>query len=192
MIEILLIFAVIILLAVFSPGFLRQGLRPALTVAVLASLASAGRVLMAAIPSVQPSSFLIMMAGIMFGPGGGLLCGVLVALLSNLVLGLGPYMPWQLFLWGAMGLTAGFLRKIPFWAHAGIGFAWGFIFGWGMNLWYYSLGLVPFSIGAFVSACVMSFPMDIAHAITNMALMAALAVPIMALHRRFSLYLPKT
>ncbi len=138
-------------------------------IAVLAGLSSAGRVVFSGVPSVQPSSFIIIMTGVVFGPQMGFMTGAVTALASNLILGQGPWTPWQMFAWGIMGALSGLLPK---WlGKNGIfmtvySFLWGFLFGWIMNLWY-SFG----GFGTFISASIASFPMDLAHAISNGILM---------------------
>ncbi len=170
MVEAILGAALFLLLAVFAPPFLKKGLRPMLTVAVLSGLASVGGAALVAIPGVQPSSFIVFVCGMAFGPGAGLLCGALTAVLSRLLTGLGPWVFWQALLWGVMGLTAGFLRKAPPWVLGLAGFMWGFVFGWAMNLMVYSLG-APFTWSGYMLACAASFVPDLGHAVTNAVLL---------------------
>lgn len=87
-------------------------------IALHSALAVAGRVIFAAIPSVQPASFIIIMTGIVFGGEMGFMTAAVTALASNMLLGQGPWTPWQMFFWGIMGLVAGLLsgqlKKYPF------------------------------------------------------------------------------
>ena len=62
------------------------------------------------------------------------------ALVSNLILGQGPWTPWQMFAWGSMGYLVGILVRsglikgrliLSF-----LGFFLGILFGWVMNLWF--------------------------------------------------------
>jgi len=78
-------------------------------VVVLAALAILGRVAMMPIPNFQPATALIVLAGFFFGRNAGLLCGMVVALVSNLLLGHGPWTPWQMLAWGLVGYGAGIL-----------------------------------------------------------------------------------
>jgi energy-coupling factor transport system substrate-specific component len=158
-----------------------------LITALLASLSSVGRFAFAAIPSVQPASFIIIMTGVLLGPGAGLVCGVITGFLSNLLLGmLWPYAAWHMLLWGVMGLLAGLLGRLPFWLHATLGFAWGFVFGWVMNLMWYTMG-APFSLPVFILACVSSAAFDLAHALANLLLIGALALPTKIIFQRMGL-----
>lgn len=172
--ELLLALGIVAMLALFGPSFVRGGLRQMLIVAVLSSLAAAGGAALFVFPGVQPSSFIVMMAGVSFGPGAGLVCGLLNALVSRLLTGMGPWLVWQAFLWGAMGVLAGLMRRAPWWLLAGTGFVWGFVFGWTMNLLFYSLTGAPFHWTGYLAACASSLTSDLAHGLTNAALLLLL------------------
>ena len=179
-VEFFLCAATVVLLAVFGRNLTGQGLRVMLFVALLAGLASAGRAAIAAIPSVQPASFIVTMAGILFGPGAGLACGVMTGFLSNLIIGmLWPFCAWHMLLWGIMGLASGLLRGRSLQFHAMLGFVWGFVFGWVMNLWYYTYTAGPtFSLGAYITACAAGVYFDLSHAATNFTLLLFFAGPL--------------
>jgi energy-coupling factor transport system substrate-specific component len=76
-------------------------------VIVLAALATIGRMLTMPLPNFQPSTALIILAGIYFGRNSGLMCGLLVAFVSNLFLGQGTWTLWQMLAWGGLGYCAG-------------------------------------------------------------------------------------
>lgn len=107
--------------------------------AVLAAIAAVSRIPFASIPSVQPTTFVIMMAGFVFGAESGFMIGAVAALASNMILGQGPWTPWQMVAWGLVGLTAGLLRNKRFmqvtWGKTLFGVVWGFLFGAIMNFW---------------------------------------------------------
>jgi len=115
--------------------------RELVLLAVLASIAAVGRIPFASIPGVQPTTFVIMMAGLVFGAESGFLVGAVAALASNMILGQGPWTPWQMAAWGLVGLTAGLLGRTrlmnTLFGKIVFGFIWGFLFGWIMNLWGY-------------------------------------------------------
>ncbi|OLS40316.1 ECF transporter S component [Bacillus sp. MRMR6] len=119
--------------------------RELVLLAVLASIAAVVRIPFASIPSVQPTTFVIMMSGYVFGAESGLMIGTVAALASNMILGQGPWTPWQMLAWGLVGLSAGILRNTNFmkakWGKIVFGVVWGFLFGWIMNLW----GLLAFT-----------------------------------------------
>lgn len=143
-------------------------------IALLSSLSTVGRVLFAGIPSVQPSSFIIIMAGLCFGKEIGIMTGLVTALASNLILGQGPWTLWQMFAWGLMGLLSALLSKplISFkFFRAVYGVAWGFLFGWIMNLWYYTGYNTEIGLSYYITAGISSFPFDLLHGLSNGLLM---------------------
>ncbi|MDL2289089.1 ECF transporter S component [Oscillospiraceae bacterium OttesenSCG-928-F05] len=146
-------------------------------IATLAALASVGRILFGGMPSgVQPASFVIITAGMAAGPMAGMMTGAVTAFGSNLILGQGPWTVFQMLLWALMGLSAGAGRKLlgryrPLAVLFGV--AWGFLFGWGMNLW----DMLFFAeeggfIGLFLVKAAASLPSDLAHGLSNGGLLA--------------------
>lgn len=140
-------------------------------IAVLAAIAAVSRVPFASIPSVQPTSFVIIMTGLIFGSEVGFMVGGISALVSNMFLGQGPWTPWQLLCWGMMGLMAGLLRKTKFMkslmGKCVFGGVWGFLFGWIMNAWYMIGFFETLSFEVMASAMASSFYFDLAHAFSN-------------------------
>lgn len=114
-------------------------------IGTLAALSIGGRVLMAAIPNVQPSTFVIIVSGYVLGPTAGFMVGSTTALVSNFFLGHGPWTLWQMLAWGLAGLAAGLLgpgRHLEGrWRLSLFCAAWGFLYGWIVNA-YFVLGFV--------------------------------------------------
>lgn len=166
------IFGIIILLFIKSASLYRKfSAKDIAVLGLLIALASAGRVAMSAIPSAQPASFFIIVTGMVLGGGAGYFVGALTAVISNLFLGFGPWLPWQMLLWGLMGFSAPLLRNKGRFLPAIVGFLWGFVFGWIMNIYWFLDGYMPFSISAFLTSCIASFPHDINHALSNLILL---------------------
>jgi energy-coupling factor transport system substrate-specific component len=80
--------------------------------ATLAALAALGRDALAAIPDVKPTTAIVLVSGVAFGPGPGFAVGAIAALMSNLLLGQGPWTPWQMLGWGLVGLIGGGLGRL--------------------------------------------------------------------------------
>lgn len=141
-------------------------------ISILSAIASIGRIPFAALPNVQPTSFIIILSGLSFGGHTGFMVGSISALVSNMVLGQGPWTPWQMLAWGIMGFSASlFKNKMSMSSKLGIsifGGVWGFLFGWIMNLWGV-LYLDPTSISwkIYLTSCIASFKFDLSHAISN-------------------------
>ncbi len=100
-------FALVVLaLAVAFWWYERSG-PPAKLVAViatLATLAALGRDAFVAIPDVKPITAIVLVSGVAFGAGPGFAVGAISALASNILLGEGPWTPWQMLGWGLVGL----------------------------------------------------------------------------------------
>lgn len=143
-------------------------------IAALAGVAAIGRVPFAALPSVQPTTFLVICAGYVFGPRAGFIVGATAALVSNFFLGQGPWTPWQMMGWGLVGCTAAYLNGLrPNVSRLGIAlFAglWGFVFGWMQNLGFWLVYVQPLTFKSFLAAYAASFFFDLTHALTNFLL----------------------
>lgn len=118
------------------------------TVAVLGVLTAINAVLrLPAGPGDAPAFFfLIILSGYVYGGRFGFLMGALSLLVSALLTGgVGPWMPFQMFVMGWMGLGTALLRPLGRrlspggWAELTLlcayGYAWGLLFGALMNLW---------------------------------------------------------
>jgi len=84
---------------------------------------------------------LIMLTGIVFGSAMGFQMGALTLLVSAFLTGgIGPWLPFQMMTAGWVGLTAGWLSRLPnpttrFRVLIAMGAFWGFAYGAIMNLW---------------------------------------------------------
>lgn len=147
-------------------------------VSTLSALACVGRIMFSSIPSVQPSSFIIIASGLILTPIPSLTIGVMTAFSSSLVLGFGTYTFYQAFLWGLMGLISSLLKKIFIISNDNnykvrlpllvvYSFIFGVLFGSVMNLSYFSFMNIPFDFRSYLSLCIISLPMDIAHGLSN-------------------------
>ncbi len=144
--------------------------------ALLIGLASAGRVVLdytVHIHALKPTSFIIMVSGIVFGGWAGFIVGSLTGLVSNIFISIGPYTPWQMALWGLMGLSASLVKGKNRVVQAMFGFVWGFLFGWVMNLQAFTMGIMPFSWSSYIIYCMSSFYFDLTHALINATLFLA-------------------
>ncbi len=163
--------------------------REMVILAMLASIAAIARVPFAGLPSVQPTSFVIITVGLVFGAESGFLVGAVAAIVSNFFLGQGPWTPWQMFSWGLMGMSAGLLRNFAWmgkvWIQAIFGFIWGFLFGWMMNLWIVFSNMENFTWEFLVGIYVSSFSHDLAHAISNVIFIAVFSASWVKIMHRF-------
>lgn len=113
---------------------------------VLVAITAVLRFLEVAIPGpagFSPIFAPIILTGYVFGPRFGFLMGTMTILASALITGgLGPWLPFQMFATGWVGLTAGWLphpqspRWQLFWLTAW-GFLWGLLYGVIINLYFW-------------------------------------------------------
>jgi energy-coupling factor transport system substrate-specific component len=153
--------------------------RELVLLAVLAAVAAISRIPFASIPSVQPTTFVIIVTGIALGAESGFVVGALAALVSNLFLGQGPWTPWQMYAWGMIGLSAGFLRNT--WlmrqtiGRCIFGFIAGILFGWIMNLSYIVGVFQHIDLAQMIAYYSSSFYFDLAHALSNVFFLVVFA-----------------
>lgn len=146
----------------------------------------------------------IILAGYVFGARFGFLMGTLSLLVSGLITGgIGPWLPYQMFAAGWVGMTAGWL---PHPRTAGreaaslvaFGFGWGLLYGALLNLtfWPYAVGVVSQrwqpGIGAaaglqryLVFYLTTSLVWDLFRAFGNAILLGAIGVPAVRALTRF-------
>ncbi|WP_258359607.1 ECF transporter S component [Moorella sulfitireducens] len=145
--------------------------REVAVVAVLGTIAAAGRIPFAVFPSIQPVTFIVIVSGYIFGPQAGFMAGSTAALVSNFFLGQGPWTPWQMLAWGLAGASAGLMGK--YFPTAGktcmtlFCVVWGYLFGWILNLWTWAGFINPLNWQSFVATCAASFWFDTFHAAGN-------------------------
>ena len=189
---VILYFLTAIIMLVLMAMFIsfEEGRASAYEVAIIAMLSAASialRVAFAALPQVQPSTFIIIAAGVVYGPRAGFMVGALTPLVSNFFLGHGLWTPFQMFAWGAAGATGGLLAMLwPDISRMGmavIGFAWGFLFGWITNL--SQLFFVPITWQSVITIYALSFWFELVHAITNVVVALIFAVEVLWVLRRY-------
>lgn len=155
----------------------------------LAALAGIARVPFVWIPSIQPTTFIILFSGYVFGPWMGFVTGSSAAFISNYFLLQGPWTIWQMFGWGLVGisggLTAFFVKEKPQKALLVLGFIWGFLFGWIMNLWHWLTYVYPLTFKTWLAVNSASILFDLAHAVGNVIFIFAFGKNFLLLLMRF-------
>ncbi len=170
--------ATVILVSAAVAGFFFEfearnlGSKEVALVAVMGTVSAVARIPFAAIPNVQPATFLIICMGYVFGPMAGFMTGAVTAIVSNFFLGHGPWTLFQIFAWGLGGVIAGGLGRIKagVWALAAFGLVWGFVFGIIMNLWFWVSLIYPLNLTTFLASQLNSFWFDALHAMANFIL----------------------
>ncbi|MHA1519665.1 MAG: ECF transporter S component [Promethearchaeota archaeon] len=143
-------------------------------IAIYSAFTAIARIPFVALPNVQPCSYLIFVAGMVFGPVIGFMIGTNTAFLSNMFLGHGPWTVYQIIAWGLIGIIGGLFHPLRRKLHKGkyqflvaiTGFLLGFVYGAIMNIWSWLL-VTPLSLSSFLVLYISSFPFDLAHAVSN-------------------------
>ncbi|MGH9069379.1 MAG: ECF transporter S component [Acidimicrobiales bacterium] len=170
--------------------------------AALAALDAGSRAaLVTGIGGFSPTFFLVLCGGYVFGPSYGFLLGSVSMLVSGLVTGgIGPWLPYQLFAMGWVGVAAGLAGRRrtgrPGWQDVGrlaaIGVVTGFAYGAAMDTWTWTLyrsspglgfhqgmgvGLALDHFGKFYLATSLGY--DTFRAVGNAVLVLALGLPVL-------------
>ncbi len=156
-------------------------------VAMLGTISAVLRVPFAAIPSVQPCTYLIICSGYVFGPVAGFMVGAITALVSNFFLGQGPWTTFQVFAWGLAGVSAAYARRLRLnkWGLAVLGIIWGYVFGWIVNVWFWTSFVYPLTFQTFLVTQLNSLWFDTFHAIGNAIFLGLLGLKTIAILERF-------
>lgn len=83
-------------------------------IAMLSALSFSGRIVMAPIPGVQPSTVIIIVTTLALGLKHGLMVAILSTLLSNMHLGHGSWTFFQILAWSAVAVGSYLFSKTPF------------------------------------------------------------------------------
>jgi energy-coupling factor transport system substrate-specific component len=157
-------------------------------VATVAALAAIGRIAFAPLPSVKPTTDIVLFAGFALGAAPGFAVGAVAAVASNVFFGQGPWTPWQMAAWGLVGLLgAGLGRIAPRSGRVPLALACalaGLLFGELLNtqLWIYYSG---HSVAEWLAYAGRGVPFDAAHVIGNVLFCLAFGPAFVAALRRF-------
>jgi energy-coupling factor transport system substrate-specific component len=188
----ILYFLTAIIMLVLAGVFIsfEEGRATAYEVAIIAMLSATSialRVAFAALPQVQPSTFIILATGVVYGSRAGFMVGALTPLVSNFFLGHGLWTPFQMFAWGAAGATAGLVAMVwPDLSRNGLvvmGIVWGFLYGWITNL--SQLFFVPPTWQSVITIYALSFWFEVVHAAANAVIAWVFAVEVLWVLRRY-------
>jgi energy-coupling factor transport system substrate-specific component len=169
--------SIVVLAGVLVAGFAwyerdKPPARVVALVATLAALAVVGRLAFAAIPNVKPTTDIVLFAGYALGAVPGFAVGAVTALVSNVFLSQGPWTPWQMVGWGAVGVAGALLARVLRDREPGrlvlaavCGLA-GLAFGAWMDLYQLTLAAHQ-DLDTYLALSASSLPYNIAHATGN-------------------------
>ena len=162
-------------------------------ISIMGAFSAASRIPFAAIPSVQPCTFIIFVSGYVFGPFAGFFIGAETALLSNFFLGQGPWTPWQMMAWGSIGMLGWVFRKFgqgkkyEFFLGLIFIFFLGYFYGLIMNLWYWVTFIYPHTLQSLLMVMLTSFWYDTLHSVGNVVFMDIFFVKFVSILERYKL-----
>jgi energy-coupling factor transport system substrate-specific component len=160
-------------------------------VGTLAALAVLGRIAFAPVPNVKPTTDIVLLAGYVFGGAPGFAVGAVAALASNLFFTQGPWTPWQMAAWGAIGVggaglawaSRGRLGRLPLALACGAaGLFYGAIVNFGSVVTFAGSGDLW---NRYVLYQGTSLPWDLAHAGGNVAFFLIFGPALVQTLRRF-------
>lgn len=159
--------------------------RELLLIAVMASIAVAGRVAFFMVPQFKPVSAIVIITGVGLGAEAGFLTGAIAGFVSNFFFGQGPWTPWQMAAFGIIGFLAGVIFR-------GIGKKYAenraalCIYGGFATMVIYGLMMdtssVMFMIGDFkwkalLATYISGFPFNVIHGISTAVFLFFMANP---------------
>lgn len=166
-------------LLLFFAGFDRRelGTRRMILVSAMTALSVLGRLL----PLIKPITALTVLSAMYLGPEAGFLVGALSAVLSNFIMGQGPWTPFQMLAWGLIGLFAGYLAK-PLIRSRLLLFGYGFLSGIGysmlLDVWTTVWTYKEFTLPEYLAAITSALPLTALYAVSNVIFLWVFAKPV--------------
>lgn len=159
--------------------------RELLVIAVLVAIAVAGRAAFYMVPNFKPVAAVTIIAAVAFGAESGFMVGAVSMLVSNMLMGQGPWTPWQMCAMGLIGFLAGLLfqkgwlkaKKLPLCIYGFL--ATLVIYGGIMNpasLAMYSYAFTPRNL---LIVYMAGLPMDLVHAASTVIFLWVTARPLL-------------
>jgi hypothetical protein len=150
----------------------RPSARMVAVVATLTAVAALGRDAFVALPDVKPITAMTLAVGYALGPLPGFTVGALGMFASNLLLGQGPYTPWQMAAWGLVGLAGAGLGRLSGRRLGRVGLALACALAAlaakeVMNLYTWTIG-ASHTPGAFLLIAGTALPFDVTDAVASL------------------------
>lgn len=150
-------------------------------IAVMIALCIVGRLIFAPIPGFKPITAMVIITAMYFGSEAGFLTGALTALVSNFYFGQGPWTPFQMLVWGLIGLLAGIFAK---WLKDKtiimliFGGACGVVFSLLMDVWTVLWADGTFNIIRYLAVIATAVPVTVEYSVSNIIFLLILAKPL--------------
>ena len=149
-------------------------------IAVMTALSVAGRFIFSPLPFFKPVTAIVVITALYFGSECGFITGAFSALLSNFYFGQGPWTPFQMMVWGLIGLLSVLLAKyivktritLSVW-----GVFSGVLYSMIMDIWTTLWSDGGFNISRYVFYLSSSLPIMAVYAVSNVVFLILLAKP---------------
>lgn len=157
--------------------------REMIIISVLCALTVAGRTVFFMVPQFKPVLALVIISGICFGAESGFLVGAASGFISNFFFGQGPWTPWQMFAYGAVGFVAGIVFRRGLFKKTRLSLCvYGFlatflIFGLISNTSSVILWQPSPTVEMFLTSLVAGVPFDFIHAVSTVFFLWFLGEP---------------
>ncbi|MCD6230445.1 MAG: ECF transporter S component [Dehalococcoidia bacterium] len=156
-------------------------------VSTLTAMSVVLRIPFSAVPSFQPCTFLILCTGYVFGPVAGFMVGAMTPLISNFLLGQGPWTLGQMLAWGMIGYFAAYLSRFKLSRRSlvSIGIIAAYGFGLLVNVYFWLYFAYPLTLNTLILAQLASFWFDAFHAIGNAVFFGLFGVKVIEILKRY-------
>ena len=179
----------IICLSIIPFAVMFEGRKPQarelVTISVLCTIGVVGKIAFYMIPQFKPTVAIIIISAMALGSQRGFLIGVIIAFVSNIFLGQGPWTPWQMFACGLIGFISGFMYKKEALPKTTVPIC---IFGFLITLLIYGGIMNPaalimandtISMSTLAAYYISGIPYDIIHAASTVIFLIVLAKPML-------------
>ncbi len=141
-------------------------------ISTVATLGAVCRIPFISLMSLQPTIFIAMITGYVFGYRKGFLVGAVSVMVSSFFASHGSWTPWQMFCVGLAGGSGDLLRRLHKEFHL-ISFAvfccfWGYLYGWIMTYWYWVTFVFPLDLQSFIKCYLSAIAYDTTRAVGNL------------------------
>lgn len=157
------------------------GTKKIVMLAVLTALSVIGRFVFMYVPAFKPVTAIVIICGMYLGAEAGFLCGALSAFISNFIFMQGPWTPFQMFIWGAIGFLSALIapllknNKPALVVYAVIT---GIMYSAFMDIWSVLWWDNKFSLERYAAALISAIPTTAVYAVSNVVFLLLLAKPI--------------
>jgi energy-coupling factor transport system substrate-specific component len=156
-------------------------------VAMLGTISAVFRIPFAAIPGIQPCTYIIFCTGYVFGPVAGFAVAAITVVVSNFFLGHGPWTLYQIIAWGFIGLAAHLFTRIKLNTILLIvtGIVSAYLYGLITNIWFWTAFIYPLTWKTLLVTELNTLGFDSLHAAGNAVFFGLLGLKTIEILKRF-------